>query len=185
MRLLLLIILFSPLKAIAGEFYDRFKYQQVVQAGYQDHEWEKHKPKRVQSRVEIGFEKAFSCRLCPAYSIVINSEGDFVYQGIYKVPKVGVVTGTISKEKVSKILGYIETINYFSFRNRYSPRPRTHVSRNYTYVKLGMKSKVIENKMNVAPATIWGLELMLDSIVQQHVFLRNRREVMTYSFSVR
>lgn len=180
MRLLFLLCLVTS-PTVAGELADRFEHQQVIEAGFQDNNWRKLRPKREQSKVEIGFEKAFSCRRCPAYLLIVDSDGHFTFEGFYKTPVSGIVKGTIPKEKVKKIISYINEIDFFSFRNRYYPRlMRTHVSRNYTYAKLGDKYKVIQNVWNVAPASVWGLELMLDSFVKKHVF---RQSVRVDSYS--
>ena len=179
--LFIFLLLITPL-AHSGELYDRFEHQQIIKNGFQDPMWKNRKPKREQKNIEIGFERAVSCRMCQAYSIIIGKDGQFTYQGLYKSKVKGIIKGKVPKKVINKIINYTKTINFFALDNRYS-YPRTHASRNYTYVKFNSKYKIIENYMNQAPASVWGLELMLDNIVETYVLKENTRPVVSSSMT--
>lgn len=180
MKLLYFILLLTPSCAYSGELLDRFRHQEIINGGFKDPLWKDRKPERQQKNKEIGFEKAVSCRMCPSYSLIIEEDGSFTYTGLYMSDIRGIITGKIPRKTLDKLFKYIETINYFSLNNRYS-YPRTHASRVYTYVKLGSKYKVIENYMNQAPASVWALELMFDSLVTTHVYKKGVRPVTSWS----
>ena len=171
MKLLILpILLFFTLSIRAGEIYNLFEHQNIISNGFSDNKWEENKSKRVKEVFEIGLERK-PCQLkCPVYSVIINQKGEFLYIGEQHVKNLGSHSGKVSLQVVKKLRDYVNTINYFSLRNSYSAN-RSGGTSAFTYVKSGSKQKVISNRHNSAPASIWALELMIDKLINKQLKL--------------
>ena len=114
---------------------------------------------------EIGIERTRCLAGCPAYTLVVQRNGKFRYEGSYGVDRIGQYTGTVSVGRLNQVLAFIDEANFAAFENSYSAQfldgPAV-----YTLVKDKAGPKVIENYAGTGPATLWAIEQLIDDLLE-------------------
>jgi len=114
----------------------------------------------------IGIERTTCYGTCPAYSFIVNANGSFKYIGETHVEHVGEYTGTIATYRLTKVLGAIAELDFASYNSQYTSDV-TDAPAVYTLVTQYGESKVIENYASVGPASLWAIEELIDSLIEQ------------------
>jgi Domain of unknown function (DUF6438) len=114
---------------------------------------------------EIGLERTRCLTNCPAYTVIINTDGTFRYTGEYGVEHMGEHTGKVSIGELNQVMSFIAESLFSGFEDTYSSNfldaPTT-----YVMVKTGSETKVIENYGNTGPATLWAIEHLIDDLLE-------------------
>ena len=114
---------------------------------------------------EIGIERALCFAGCPAYTLIISSDGTFRYTGEADVERMGEHTGTLSVGRLNQVLRFIDEMDYMALDNSYTDS-YLDGSSVYTMVTRNGDTKVIENYANNGPAQLWALEQLIDSLLE-------------------
>jgi hypothetical protein len=114
---------------------------------------------------EIGLERTRCLTSCPAFSVIIRSDGSFRYEGEFGVERLGVHTGKVDQGLLKQVLAFIAETPYFSFEDTYSS-PFLDSASSYTLVTQKDQTKVIENYANSGPATLWAIETLIDNLLE-------------------
>ena len=114
----------------------------------------------------IGIERTVCFGTCPAYSFIVKTDGSFKYVGENYVDNVGEYTGTIPTFRLKKVLAAIEDLEFATLATQYTVGV-TDMPTVYTMVVQNGQTKVIENYAGVAPARLWAIEELIDSLVDQ------------------
>jgi hypothetical protein len=114
---------------------------------------------------DIGIERSRCLAGCPAYTLIIRADGSFRYIGEYGVERLGEYTGIVNQGILNQVLAFINEARFFGFEDSYTASfldgPTT-----YTMVVKQGKTKVIENYANSGPATLWAIEQLIDSLLE-------------------
>ena len=126
---------------------------------------EKMKPAEPSQITEVALERTRCRGTCPAYKVVFNADGSFTYTGTYNVERMGQHTGQVEVGRLQQIFRYIDEIDFFSFDALYDS-PYLDSATVRTTVAEGERRKTVQNYANSAPATLWALETLLDSLLE-------------------
>ena len=126
--------------------------------GFGPHAWEDT------GITEIGMERTVCYGTCPAYTVIIKSDGTFRYKGEQNAKRPGEHTGKISEWKLRELLEFIKDADYFAledqYRNNVTDRPTV-----FTYIVLNGKKKIISNYANSGPTKLWAIEQLIDKLL--------------------
>jgi hypothetical protein len=114
---------------------------------------------------EVGLERSRCLATCPAYTVVIKSDGTFRYTGEYGVERLGEHTGTVDVGQLNQLMSFVSESTFMTFADTYTASfldaPTT-----YLMVKKGDETKVIENYANTGPATLWAISELIDDLLE-------------------
>lgn len=114
----------------------------------------------------LGFE-ALPCRgTCPAFTVVFQADGTFRYVGERHVARLGEGSGRVPTHALEQVMRYVEAIGFRELADTY-PTRFADVATTYTMVDWGDAVKVVENQGGSAPATVWGLEQLLQGLLRE------------------
>ncbi len=119
---------------------------------------------------EIGvvrMERTRCYGACPAYDVSISKTREVLYTGVANVEKIGSYRGNITNSRdLNRLRLYIKKINYFNMQSMFRPLV-TDSATVYTEVALGnSRVKAIMNYANGGPVELWGLEQLIDHIIE-------------------
>ena len=114
---------------------------------------------------EIGIERTRCLTNCPAYTFIVQSNGNFRYVGEFGVERMGEHTGKISVGQLNQIMAFIGESAYMTYEDTYSAS-FLDAPTVYSMVVQEGNTKVIENYGNTGPATLWAIEQMIDSLLE-------------------
>ena len=126
---------------------------------------EKAKPAEPSRITEVALERTRCLAGCPAYTVAFSADGSFTYTGTYNVERLGQHTGQVEAGRLQQILRYIDEIDFFSFDNLYDAPYLDNATVRTTVAEKGRR-KTVQNYANSAPATLWALETLLDSLLE-------------------
>ena len=101
---------------------------------------------------------------CPAYTVIIKSDGTFHYKAERNVKRPGEHTGKISEWKLKELFEFIKDADYFALEDKYWITVTDH-STVYTYVVMNGKKKIISNYANSGPPKLWAIEQLIDYLL--------------------
>jgi hypothetical protein len=162
---MLIILIIAPAMVLGGDLENLFNKQEskleILRSNSRSHDEvssDKH------GITQIGLERTLCYGSCPAYSVIINSDGSFIYNGYDFVGKIGTFTGTVSKWKLRTLLQFIKDTNIVFFQNSYF-RAITDKSTAYTMIQMKGRTKIIRNYANSGPTTLWAIEELIDKLL--------------------
>jgi hypothetical protein len=165
MKTSLLIFIFVPTLLFAGELAELFKKQ----GG--DRTDEVHYSERYENAFseshgvsEIGLERTMCFGSCPAYAVIIKSDGTFKYTGFEYIDKKGEYTGTVPQWELRNLIRFIENSSYDSMASSYSIGITCQPTA-FTMVKKNGITKVISNYANSGPIKLWAIEQLIDHLL--------------------
>lgn len=123
------------------------------------------KPAEPSQIIEVALERTRCLADCPAYKVVFNTDGSFTYTGTYNVERMGQHTGQVEVGSLQQIFRYIDEIDFFSFDTLYDSPYLDSATVRTTVAEEGRR-KTVQNYANSAPATLWALETLLDSLLE-------------------
>jgi len=165
MKSILILFTLIPSLAFAGELADLFKKQGSNRTeGYNQSQSYDEISSDKPDITEIGLERTLCYGTCPAYSVIIKSDGTFKYTGHKFVDRLGNYTGSVSKWELRTLLQFINDSNYNFFKNSYFTGVTDHPTV-YTMVKMNGKTKVISNYANSGPTKLWAIEQLIDKLL--------------------
>ena len=111
----------------------------------------------------IEFEKTGCLDVCQAYTISIESNGQFEYKGNYNVKHLGPRTGVLSTEELTELNRSLDTIDWEDVESAYG--------NNGEQLKvIGYHTKTIHKKISYysgEPQSIKNLERCIDTIIDK------------------
>lgn len=113
---------------------------------------------------EIGMERTQCYGRCPAYTVVIKSDGTLRYRGEQNAKLQGGHTGKSDKWELENLFQFIRDSNYFAMQDEYLV-PVTDNPTVYTYVVQNSKKKIISNYANGGPTKLWAIEQLIDKLL--------------------
>lgn len=123
--------------------------------------------KKSSSDILITLERGACYGTCPIYSAQISGDGTVIYNGVENVKIKGRKTFKIPKAKVQELTKAFESINYFTFKDKYETDERgmriADLPTATTSISLKGKSKKVVNYFG-APKELKELENKIDEI---------------------
>lgn len=117
----------------------------------------------------LGY-RSLRCRgTCPVLSVTFTADGTFTYSGELYVERLGDFTGRVDTFALEQVMRYVEAIAFRSLADIY-PSSFVDVQTTFVTVDWGDEVKVIENQGNSAPVTVWALERLLLSLLDDAVW---------------
>jgi hypothetical protein len=113
---------------------------------------------------EIGLERTQCYGRCPAYSVVLKSDGTVKYDGEAFVDHIGTRTGMVPVRQFNQLSRFIKESGYMHLKNGYAKKI-TDMPHVYTSVVMDGKRKVIDNYADSGPITLWAVEQLIDKVV--------------------
>jgi hypothetical protein len=123
-------------------------------------------PTRVKDTgiTEIGMERTQCYGRCPAYTVVIKSDGTLSYRGEQYAKLQGWHTGEAEKWELKNLFQFIHDSDYFAMQDEYLA-PETDKATVYTYIVQYGKKKIISNYGNAGPTKLWAIEQLIDKLL--------------------
>jgi hypothetical protein len=112
---------------------------------------------------EIGLERTNCKWSCPAYTVVIKSDGTVRYKGDKSAKKIGEHTGKVSVWRFNELAQFIKDMGYIDLEDTYDGT-WTDAATVYTTVVLNVNRKVIKNYANSGPTKLWAIEELIDKL---------------------
>jgi len=124
------------------------------------------------NKVEISLHRSFGyCMGCPAYSVEIQGDGSFTFEGIHPASIAGTFRGRISPRLLHALVEQFRTADYFSLRDRYAMNAtdletvrvslavdgKTKTVLDYGGLQVGMPEVVVLLQNAIDEATVAGL----------------------------
>ena len=163
------LILLSTLGSIqAGELAAQYERFEAV-TGKQIASPPRDTARGVEGISEIAIERGPCFGPCPTYVYSVNSNGVAMYQGEANVEPIGRRTGRVPILSYARLAQFIRDSHYLTLPNSYSSSV-TCGSAVYTRVTIGGRSKIIRNYRDAGPSTLWAVERLLDSLMQETVW---------------
>jgi hypothetical protein len=113
---------------------------------------------------EIGLERTLCFGTCPAYTVIVKSDGTLRYKGERFVQKVGEHTGRVEVWQFNNLARFIKDEGYMDLKNTYSISAYD-LSTTYSTVVVDGKRKIIKNYGNSGPTKLWAIEELIDKMV--------------------
>jgi hypothetical protein len=113
---------------------------------------------------EIGLERTRCYGRCPAYTVVVQSDGTFRYTGVDFVPRQGEHTGTVSRYDFNQLAQFIRDSGYMQLQDSYT-RMVTDFPTVFTTVVMDGKRKVISNYADAGPTKLRAVEQLIDKML--------------------
>lgn len=115
---------------------------------------------------EIGLERTLCFGTCPAYVVILKSDGTFSYTGEENVRRKGTHTGKFSEWSFNQLAEYLVDIGYMDLESNYEV-PVTDLPTAYTTAVINGKRKIIRNYGDVGPTRLWALQQAVDGILSE------------------
>ena len=120
--------------------------------------------------VVITLERTACFGTCPIYILTIYGDGTVVYEGISFVKVEGVITTSISEDKIKQLVSEFQKIDYFSLKDNYEEHNATDMPSTITSYTVDGKKKTVSHYHGdlSAPKQLAELENRIDGIVNSH-----------------
>jgi hypothetical protein len=117
--------------------------------------------------VVITLERTVCFGACPDYTLTIQGDGTFTYEGRQFVKIEGTRTTTISKEKIRQLLSEFQSVDYFSLNDSYEEFGATDMPSAITSLTINGKTKTVRHYHGdfSAPEQLTELENKIDETV--------------------
>ena len=131
------------------------------------HQQQDDKPAKASSgEVErIGIERLRCYAGCQDYTLIVEADGHFTYEGRYDVERMGRHTGTVADWYLLRVIDFMEDMNFMqlntSYTNEFLDGPSV-----YTMMEKGGSVHVVENYASEGPASLWALEQLIDEMLE-------------------
>ena len=124
---------------------------------------------------------------CPVYSLVIQSDGDVVFEGVRNTKTRGTIEDKLSEEKIKELLNEIGKADFFSLTDSYTEESnncsiyKTDYPITLILINLNGRKKYIKNdlgcwnKEGVFPQKLYNLENKIDEIVETKRWIGERK----------
>lgn len=112
----------------------------------------------------IGLERTPCLGRCPVYTVIIEQDGAFVYDGVAHVERIGRHRGRVNTAQLAQVFRYIDEIDFFNLADSYRAELMDEAAA-YTLVESAEATKVVMNYARTAPATVWALEELIDALL--------------------
>ncbi len=113
---------------------------------------------------EIGLERTLCLGTCPAYVVILRSDGTFSYTGEDYVKRKGKHTGRVSEWSFNQLAEYLVESGYMDMESNYEI-PITDLPTTYTTAVVNGKRKLVRNCGDVGPAKLWALQQAIDGVL--------------------
>lgn len=115
---------------------------------------------------EIGLERTLCLGTCPAYVVILRSDGTFTYTGEEHAKRQGKHTGKISEWSFNQLAEYLVESGYMDLESNYEV-PITDFPTAYTTAVVNGKRKIIRNYGDVGPSKLWVLQQAIDGVLSE------------------
>lgn len=115
---------------------------------------------------EIGLERTVCYGTCPAYTVILKSDGTIRYVGEKFVTRKGNQQGKISAWDFNRLAELLIESGYFDLANDYEI-PVTDLSTTYTTAVINGRRKVIRNYGDVGPLKLWAIQQAIDAVMHE------------------
>jgi hypothetical protein len=113
---------------------------------------------------EIGMERTGCYGKCPAYTVIIKSDGTLRYKGEQYAKLKGEHAGKTSQWELNGLFQFIRDSGYFAMQDGYFADV-TDLPTVYTYVVQDGKKKIISNYAISGPTKLWAIEQIIDKLL--------------------
>lgn len=128
-------------------------------------------PAEIPSDLQITLDRGPCFGSCPVYSVMIDANGNVVYQGTMFVAVEGKQTTTISEEQLGALVTAFKDIDFFSLKDSYEAGA-TDLSTTTTILTMNGRTKTVfnygvgcDNELGPAPQKLCDLETLIDETV--------------------
>jgi len=115
---------------------------------------------------EIGMERSGCLGPCPAYTVIIHSDGSVHYTGTKHVVRMGKHTGRLTKWTYNQLAEYVIDMGYADLQESYNA-PVTDQPTCYTTAVINGQRKLVRNYADVGPANLWALQAAIDGVLAE------------------
>lgn len=115
---------------------------------------------------EIGIERTRCFGTCPAYTLVIRSDGSMRYLGEAHVEKLGGWQAKTDVYTFHRLANFIVDSGFAEMTNSYSSQVTDGDIAYTTFVRKGRR-KTFMNYLRNGPAKLWALEQLIDAVAAQ------------------
>ena len=115
---------------------------------------------------EIGLERTVCFGVCPAYTVVLKSDGTVRYTGEKYVTRKGTHQGRISEWDYNRLAELLLELGYADFANDYEI-PVSDMSTTYTMAVINGRRKVIRNYGDTGPLKLWAIQQAIDAVLHE------------------
>lgn len=123
-----------------------------------------YRPPLNQRISEIGIERTGCFGSCPAYTLIVSSNGSFRYKGEKHVERIGEFSGKVSIAQFNQLAQFIMDSDYLGLEDSYHPMI-TDCPTVFTTVVANGKRKVVSNYANGGPTKLWAIEQLIDHLM--------------------
>ena len=113
---------------------------------------------------EVGLERGQCFGNCPAFTIVIRSDGVVRYEGVKFVDRIGKYSGKVEVSDLLPLFEFIASSDYMDLEEKYS-KPRngsTHGAAAYfTMVGFNGGRKIVSRQADTGPINLWAIEELI------------------------
>ena len=175
MTLRILILLAYPLLSYAGEIAEIHPTLERESGVYREVREESRSYDEANSKNHnidvIGIERRVTFGPGPTYTLIINRDGSFRYdgQGGSGITEIGSHTGTIPEWLFDRLSHYINDLEYMSLSSDYRVMA-TDQSLVYTMVVSNGVRKTILNHGNAGPTELWALQQAIENTLRYAVW---------------
>jgi len=113
---------------------------------------------------EVGMERTSCFGTCPVYSVIIERDGTFRYDGGRYAPKAGQWTGHVRKWDLDNLTAFICDTDYMKLASHYEIG-YTDSPTAYTTVITDGKRKIISNYADAGPIKLWAIQQLIDKLL--------------------
>lgn len=129
-------------------------------------DWGHDKPSGI---TEIGLERGVCFGTCPAYTVVIRSDGGVRYYGQFNTPRKGKFTGKVSPYYFNKLAAFVVESQFTNLADNYTAEV-TDQATVFTCVTQNGKHKVVRDYGQSGPAKLWAIDELIDDLVEKTVW---------------
>ena len=115
---------------------------------------------------EIGLRRTQCRGTCPVYSVVIQSDGSFVYKGERHVHRLGEHTGMIHQWSLRQLAQFIVDSKFLDLQDNYLDAP-LDLSSTFLTIIFNEKKKEIENYGDSGPSLLWAIAEIIDKLLDE------------------
>lgn len=113
---------------------------------------------------EIGLSRTGCYGRCPVYSVIIQSDGSFLYKGRLHVNRLGEYTGKVHQWNFHQLARFIIDSGFINLQDKYLSAPIDLPSMFLTIVIDG-SIKEIENYGDSGPIILWAIAELIDKLL--------------------
>ena len=119
---------------------------------------------------EIGLERTTCKGVCPAYTVVLKSDGSVRYVGRSNALKRGEHTGRIPKAQFDRLAEFINEVGYMELDSTYSRTVMGGPTAFTSVVRDDGQTKTISEYDRSGPASLWAVEQLIDHLTRTAVW---------------